>query len=110
MRGPFGLFIVQRGFLPLELLSGKESPVTPTLLHEHIVESPESLLLRDTLPGAAWAPPGPERCDRSSNLDLAPETVVEKENAPRGILAGVCIEIALALGIYAVWHAVHLNR
>ncbi len=96
--------------LPLEILSGKGSPVTPTLLHENIVESSESLLLRDTLPDAAWAQPGPELCDQSSNLDLASEAVVEEENVPRAILAGACIEIVLGLGLYAVWHAVHLAR
>jgi len=84
--------------------------VASQLLDELEIESPQPVLLRDILPGAAWAPFGPEASDLPRDIDYASEAVVEEENCPRGILVGACLEFAVALSLYGAWHALHLAR
>ena len=67
------------------------------------VESPQPFMLRDILPGPAWAPfraapPTPAACP-------------EKSPAPAGkmqfrwatVLATVCFEVAIPLGVFGIW-------
>ncbi len=67
-------------------------------------------LLRDILPGAAWAPFGTKTSDLPSDLDFSPEAVVEEENCPRGLLVATCFEAVLLLCLYGGWHALYLVR
>lgn len=80
------------------------------LLDELEIESTETFLLRDILPGAGWAPYGPEPCDLPSDMELASEALVEEENCPRAILVGICLEAVIGFSIYGACHAFHLVR
>jgi hypothetical protein len=82
--------------------------VASQLLDELEIESPETFLLRDILPGAAWAPFGPEPCDLPSDMDFASEALIAEENCPRGILVAICLEAVAGLCIYGSWHAFKL--
>jgi len=84
--------------------------VASQLLDELEIESSENFLLRDILPGAAWAPFGPEPCDLPSDIDFASEALVAEENCPRGILVGFCLEAVIGLCIYGGWRAFLLFR
>jgi hypothetical protein len=67
-------------------------------------------MLRDILPGAAWAP------YRAPARPLAPDTdsvsdANEKEgNLLNGLLVALCLEGAMALGVFGLWQVWHLIR
>ncbi len=44
------------------------------------------------------------------DLDDAPETRVEEENCPRGVLFAFCLEAVVAVSLFGSWQALHLVR
>jgi hypothetical protein len=67
-------------------------------------------MLRNILPGAAWAP------YRAPTRPLAPDTDCEsdanekEENCLKGFVVAICLEGATALGAFGLWHVWHLIR
>jgi hypothetical protein len=84
--------------------------VANQLLSEFQNDARAPFLLRDILPGAAWAPFGTKTGDQPSEMDFSSEAAVEEENCPRGLLVATCLEVVLLLGIYGGWQVLHLAR
>ena len=80
------------------------------LLDDPKIDSPEPFLLRDILPGPAWAPFQAESGQLHRAIDYASVAMVEEENCPRAVLVAFCVEAAIALGLYGGWHMLHLIR
>jgi hypothetical protein len=74
------------------------------------VKASDSFLLRDVLPGPAWAPFGPETGELRRAVDYVSVAMVEEENCPRAVLVALCVEGAVAVGLYAGWHLLHAIR
>jgi hypothetical protein len=84
--------------------------VASQLLNEVEVKSSEPFLLRDILPGPAWAPFGSESCELHRAVDYVSAAMMEEENCPRAVLVAFCLEVAIALSLYGGWHALHMIR
>jgi hypothetical protein len=84
--------------------------VASQVLNQFEIESSQPFMLRDILPGAAWAP------YRAPTRPLAPDTdrvsdANEKgEKCLKGFVVAVCLEGAMALGVFGLWHVWHLIR
>lgn len=65
-------------------------------------------MLRDILPGPAWAPYSSGVPVRSRNDELNEEQIDDRQNFARGMLIAVALEAVLAFGVYEGWRAWHL--
>ena len=78
-------------------------------------ESTQPFLLRDVLPGPAWAPyraaarPSPRDTD-FADRDYASGLSEDRGSCLKGMLFGLGLEVAAALGVFGVWQLWHLIR
>jgi hypothetical protein len=84
--------------------------VASQLLNDLEAKAPEQFLLRDILPGPAWAPFGNGCGEVHRAIDYVSVAMVEEENCPRAVLVAFCVEAAIALGLYGGWHMLHMIR
>ena len=74
------------------------------------MKMPQPFMLRDILPGPAWAPyqpqawPSVEACARPSDRRVA------EGNCVRGLMIAFALECTVALSIFGVWHLWHMIR
>jgi hypothetical protein len=82
--------------------------VASQALNQFEIEASQPFMLRDILPGAAWAP------YRAPTRPLATttesDTNEEEGNCLKGFLVAISLEGALALSVFGVWHGWHLMR
>lgn len=74
------------------------------------VKASDQFLLRDILPGPAWAPFGAESGELHRAIDYVSVAMVEEENCPRAVLVAFCLEAAIALSLYGGWHMLRMIR
>jgi hypothetical protein len=79
-------------------------------LDEFHHELTQPFLLRDVLPGPAWAPYQAGVRPLPRNTDFAAEACEEDGNCIKGFLVAICMEGAAALGVYGIWQIWHLFR
>jgi hypothetical protein len=77
--------------------------MTSQVFHQFEVEPQQPFMLRDILPGPAWAPfraapPAPVACALQ-----ALQPAAKKQNRWATVLAAVCFEVAIPLGIFGIW-------
>ncbi len=67
-------------------------------------------MLRDILPGAAWAPYRAPTRLLATVSERVSETNQSKGNCVKGLVVAIGLEGATALGVFGIWHAWHLVR
>jgi hypothetical protein len=84
--------------------------VATQVLNQIEIESSQPFMLRDILPGAAWAPYRAPARPAAKELECACTTNEEDGNCIRGFVVAVALEGAMALGVFAGWQVWHLIR
>lgn len=77
-------------------------------VYEINVKSSQPFLLREVLPGSAWAPCLAQI--RAREMDLLREAEAEDGNCLMGAVVGLCLEGAMALCLFGIWQFWHLMR
>jgi hypothetical protein len=95
---------------PICLSVGGEFHVATQVLNQIEIESSQPFMLRDILPGAAWAPYRAPVRPAANELDCASPTSEEDGSCIRGFVVAVALEGAMALGIFSAWQIWHLIR
>jgi len=67
-------------------------------------------LLRDVLPGPGWAPYRAAARPLPRAMDVVPEANEEGGSCMKGLMVGMGLESAAALGVYGLWQLWHLIR
>lgn len=80
------------------------------VLNQIDMESSQPFMLRDILPGAAWAPYRAPAQPMAKDMDCASVAVEQEGNCVRGFLVAVCLECAMVAGGFGVWQVWHLIR
>jgi hypothetical protein len=74
------------------------------------VEAVQPFMLRDVLPGSAWAPFRTEAAASAGEMDCMSEPVLEREFHLRGIAFALGLEAIMALAVYGIWQlCVHIR-
>ena len=84
--------------------------VASQALKDFETESPQPFLLRDVLPGPAWAPYRAAARALPRVVDDAVGASEHEGSAVRGLLVGLGLEGAAAMGIFGLWQLWHLIR
>jgi hypothetical protein len=84
--------------------------VATQVLNEFEIESSQPFMLRDILPGAAWAPYRAPTQPIANEMDYASEAAEEDGNCVRGFLVAICLECVIVAGVFGVWHVWHMIR
>lgn len=79
-------------------------------INEFHRESPQPFVLRDGQPGPGWAPYRAAARALPHKKVVVPETCEEEGNCVKGLLVGIGLEGAAALGVYGIWQLCHLVR
>ena len=74
------------------------------------VERKDVFMLRDILPGAAWAPYSSGIPARLRDVELIDEECKQKGSTLKGLAIALVLEALLGAGIYEAWHAWHFLR
>lgn len=74
------------------------------------VKRPQPFMLRDILPGPAWAPYQSNAHTRSGEIDGTSAQDEEQGSCVKGFLVGIGLEGATAFTVYGVWHLWHMIR
>jgi hypothetical protein len=84
--------------------------VATQVLNQIEIEASQPFMLRDILPGAAWAPYRAPVRSAANELDCACTTSEAGGSCVKGFVVAVALEGAMALGIFSVWQIWHLIR
>jgi hypothetical protein len=84
--------------------------VATQVLNQIEMESSQPFMLRDILPGAAWAPYRAQSSPAAEEMKSACEASEENGNCIRVFVMAVALEGAMALGIFSAWQIWHLIR
>jgi hypothetical protein len=79
-------------------------------LYEINVKSSQPFLLRNVLPGTAWAPYEAPVNILARKTNAPCEAELEDGNCLKGAVVGLCLEGAMALGLFCIWQGWHLLR
>jgi len=79
-------------------------------LKEFHRDTPQPFLLRDVLPGPGWAPYRAAARPLPEIRKIVPETYEVEGSCIKGLLVGIGLEGAAALGVYGLWQLWHLIR
>jgi hypothetical protein len=79
-------------------------------LNQIEIESPTPFLLRDILPGPAWAPYGPGAPALMGETESVLSSSAEDGNCLKGALVALVLEGGAALGAFGIWQLWHLFR
>ena len=79
-------------------------------LYEINVKSSQPFLLRNVLPGAAWASYQAPVTIQARKTSALCEAELEDGNCLKGAAIGLCLEGAVALGLFCIWQGWHLLR
>jgi hypothetical protein len=80
------------------------------LINQFELELPQTFMLRDILPGPAWAP---YQVQYRPSIEQIARPSTEKEedgNCAKGFIVAIAMEGMLALGVFGIWHFWHLVR
>jgi hypothetical protein len=78
------------------------------VLNQFEIESSQPFMLRDILPGAAWAPYRAPTRAIANELECAIDANEEDGNCVKGFVVAIGLESAMALGVLGIWHFWHL--
>jgi len=67
-------------------------------------------MLRNILPGAAWAPYRAPTHPLAPATDCVSDANEKEENFLKGFVVAICLEGAAALGVFGLWLVWHLIR
>ncbi len=79
-------------------------------LNQFELELPKPFLLRDILPGPAWAPYGPGATGLAGETEYLPAPTAEDGNCLKGASVALALEAGAALGAFGIWQLWHLFR
>jgi hypothetical protein len=79
-------------------------------MNEFEPETPQPFLLRDVLPGPGWAPYRAAAFPLPQDREVAAKPYEEDGCCMKGLLVGIGLEGAAAMGIYGLWQLWHLIR
>ncbi|MGA2048465.1 MAG: hypothetical protein ABSG96_12270 [Terracidiphilus sp.] len=79
-------------------------------LNQLEIELPQPFMLRDILPGPAWAPYQPQYRSSIVEIDRASKQKVEEGSCAKGFMVAVAFEAAVGLGVFGIWQLWHLIR
>jgi hypothetical protein len=79
-------------------------------LFEIHVKSSQPFLLRDVFPGTEWTPYHLPVRTRARNVESMVEGEARDGNCLKGALIGLCLEAAMGLCMYGIWHAWQMIR
>ena len=74
------------------------------VLNQFEIESSQPFMLRDILPGAAWAPYRASPRAVANELECAIDANEEDGNCVKGFVMAIGLEGAMALGVLCIWH------
>lgn len=74
------------------------------------VERKDVFMLRDILPGPAWAPYSSGIPARSREVQPSEEDGAGHGSTLKGLAVALALEVLLAVGVYEVWRAWHFLR
>jgi hypothetical protein len=78
--------------------------VATQVLNQFEIESSQPFMLRDILPGAAWAPYRAPTRAIANELECAIDAIEEDGNCVKGFVMAICLEGATALSVLGIWH------
>jgi hypothetical protein len=84
--------------------------VASQALNQLEIELPQPFMLRDILPGPAWAPYQPQYRSSIVEIDRASQKKVEEGSCAKGFMVAVAFEAAVGLGVFGIWQLWHLIR
>jgi hypothetical protein len=84
--------------------------VATQVLNQFEIESSQPFMLRDILPGAAWAPYRAPICAVANDMECAIEANEVDGNCVKGFVVAISLEGAMALGVFGLWHFWRLLR
>ena len=79
-------------------------------LKEFEIGSSRTFMLRDILPGPAWAPYGAEDVSFAEESDCQSDSRMKDGSCLKGFVAAVGLEAAMVIGLYGIWQALHVFR
>jgi len=74
------------------------------------IESSQPFMLRDILPGAAWASYRAPTQSIANEMDCASDAAEEDGNCVMGFLVAICLECVMVAGVFDIWHVWLLIR
>ncbi len=74
------------------------------------VERKDVFMLRNILPGAAWAPYSSGVPARLRGVELIDEEIKQEGSSLKGLVVALVLEMVLAAGVYEAWHVWHFLR
>jgi hypothetical protein len=74
------------------------------------MDLPQTFMLRDILPGPAWAPYQLQYRPSSGEVAHPSDEKAEDGNCAKDFLVAIAMEGTLALGVFGIWHFWHLIR
>lgn len=77
-------------------------------LNQFEIEPPQPFMLRDILPGPGWAPYTASARPLARGASRAPDANADEGSCLKGVLVGIGLEGAVALGIWGLWQVWHL--
>ena len=80
------------------------------VLNQFEIESSQPFMLRDILPGAAWAPYRAPTRPLAAVTDCVSDANEKEGNGLKGLLVAIGLEGTMALGVFGLWHVWHLIR
>jgi hypothetical protein len=86
------------------------TPMAAQVLKQFESEFSGAVMVRDILPGAAWAPYGTAARVPVRETQESIPLHEEDGNFFRGALAALVMEAGLVLCVWGIWHAWHLFR
>jgi len=79
-------------------------------VYEINVKSSQPFLLRDVLPDSAWEPSLAPVRNHGREMNSLRDVAAEDGNCLMGAVVGLCVEGAIALGLFCIWQGWHLFR
>jgi hypothetical protein len=74
------------------------------------MELPQTFMLRDILPGPAWAPYQLQYRPSIAEAADPSNEIVEEGSCAKGFAVALALESTLALSVFGIWHFWHLIR
>jgi hypothetical protein len=89
--------------MPISFSIEKGTPMTSQVFNQFEVETPQPFMLRDILPGPAWAPfrAAPQVAAVPAEQALAP--AAKTQHRWKTVAATICFEVAIPLGVLSIW-------
>jgi hypothetical protein len=79
-------------------------------INQFEMELPQTFMLRDILPGPAWAPYQPQPRPSIKVIARPSNERVDAGSCAKGLLVAIALEGTVALGVFGIWQLWHFIR